>query len=180
MPASYGTPDATATEAEGGGIDGTDIRGPRPLVVNFTNQSSGASTYSWDFGDGGNSTQTNPQHQYSDLGIFDVVLTITDPVGGGTFTHSSYVTVGCLVPNFSNHMTDTAAAAWSTAGFTGPITYQPVGANGSSGKSSSPPQPPRLIQSQEDANGGSLLDPIQQNKNAPWLCSQSVNLRYVP
>jgi len=49
--------------------------------VNFTNTSSepaGATViYAWDFGDGSNSTQKNPSHNYSKLGSHTIVLTAT-------------------------------------------------------------------------------------------------------
>lgn len=41
----------------------------------FLNCSENASTYSWDFGDGVNSTVTNPQHQFLESGTFSVELT---------------------------------------------------------------------------------------------------------
>ena len=39
--------------------------GIAPLNVNFTNASSNASSYNWDFGDGNSSTQVNPTHTYT-------------------------------------------------------------------------------------------------------------------
>jgi gliding motility-associated-like protein len=47
--------------------------------VSFFNQTQGAgpnTTYLWDFGDGSTSNQTNPTHQYSDTGYFDIKLTV--------------------------------------------------------------------------------------------------------
>ena len=40
----------------------------------FTNLSTGATTYLWDFGDGENSTDINPIHQYNATGNYDVEL----------------------------------------------------------------------------------------------------------
>ncbi|MFN3918158.1 MAG: GEVED domain-containing protein [Flavobacteriales bacterium] len=51
------------------------------LTVNFTNTSS-AGTYAWDFGDGNNSTQTNPSHTYAVPGNYNVCLTVTTPSCG--------------------------------------------------------------------------------------------------
>ncbi len=49
------------------------ISGLSPLTVNFTNQSTGAVTYSWSFGNG-TSTQTNPTNIFP-TGTYTVVLT---------------------------------------------------------------------------------------------------------
>lgn len=49
-----------------------------PLTVSFTNQSTNADSYLWDFGDGSTSTQTNPQHTYTTKGSFTVKLTATN------------------------------------------------------------------------------------------------------
>ena len=45
--------------------------------------SGGCEPYSWywEFGDGGTSTQQNPQHQYTETGTYDVTLTVTDDEG---------------------------------------------------------------------------------------------------
>lgn len=51
------------------------------LTVTFTNQSSGATTYSWDFGDGGSSTDENPEYTYAAEGTYSVSLTVSDDSG---------------------------------------------------------------------------------------------------
>jgi gliding motility-associated-like protein len=46
-----------------------------PLLVNFTNNSSFADSYTWDFGDNsGQSTLENPSHIYNSVDNFDVIL----------------------------------------------------------------------------------------------------------
>lgn len=45
------------------------------LTVEFTNLSSNATTYLWDFGDGNSSIDNNPTHTYAEAGTFDVTLT---------------------------------------------------------------------------------------------------------
>lgn len=56
-----------------------------PFDVDFTDVSvigdSPIATWSWDFGDGGASTQQNPTHTYTTPGIFDVTLLLTDVNG---------------------------------------------------------------------------------------------------
>jgi gliding motility-associated-like protein len=48
-----------------------------PVTVNFTFTGYGASTYAWDFGDGGTSNVQNPSHTYTTMGVYPVKLTIT-------------------------------------------------------------------------------------------------------
>lgn len=50
-------------------------------TVLFTNNSGGAATYLWEFGDGTTSTEFNPTHSYATSGTFTVRLTATDSCG---------------------------------------------------------------------------------------------------
>ncbi len=43
-------------------------------IVSPTNLSSGASTYTWTFGDGGSSNQTNPSYTYNNKGSYTITL----------------------------------------------------------------------------------------------------------
>lgn len=45
------------------------------LTFNFTNTSTGAISYLWDFGDGSTSTLENPSHSYATSGLYVVTLT---------------------------------------------------------------------------------------------------------
>lgn len=49
--------------------------------TNFTNLSTGAVRYRWDFGDGDTSLQVNPVHQYNQTGTFRVCLTAINQFG---------------------------------------------------------------------------------------------------
>jgi PKD repeat protein len=49
------------------------------LEVFFINCSEGASRYTWQFGDGEQSTQINPTHQYAAPGTYPVTLTAYEP-----------------------------------------------------------------------------------------------------
>ena len=54
-----------------------------PLVVNFTNMSTGNyNTVLWDFADGDTSTEENPQHIYTKPGEYVVELTVGGGIGG--------------------------------------------------------------------------------------------------
>jgi len=73
---------------------GDPTSGTAPLTVQFTDQSSGNPTsWSWDFGDGGTSTEQNPSHTYNDPGTYTVSLTVTNAYGSDTETKTDYITV---------------------------------------------------------------------------------------
>jgi hypothetical protein len=64
-----------------------DAGGDYEAEVNHTIQFNGSAehgvepyTWFWDFGDGTNSTEQNPQHAYDQEGEYEVVLTVTDSV----------------------------------------------------------------------------------------------------
>jgi hypothetical protein len=56
------------------------------FTVQFLNNSTNATSYSWDFGDGTTSTATNPSHIFATGGDFTVVLTATNGDCSNTFT----------------------------------------------------------------------------------------------
>src|SRR5262245_36881132 len=73
------------------------LGGVAPLAVQFTGSGSSdpeftTLTYSWDFGDGGNSTQANPSHTYANPGTYNATLTVTDQ-RNGTATKSLSIIV---------------------------------------------------------------------------------------
>ena len=47
-----------------------------PLTIWFTDTSTDAVAYSWDFGDGTNSISKNPIHTYPGTGTYPVTLTV--------------------------------------------------------------------------------------------------------
>ncbi len=60
-------------------FSGDVISGNIPLVVQFTNQTTGVpSTYLWDFGDGDTSSVENPIHTYTVEGTYTVKLIVSD------------------------------------------------------------------------------------------------------
>ena len=52
-----------------------------PYLVNFTDMSTNAVSWNWDFGNGTSSVLNNPSVVYSNFGIYDVELTVTDLKG---------------------------------------------------------------------------------------------------
>jgi PKD repeat protein len=56
------------------------------LLVDFTNQSTSATTFAWDFGDGNTSNLLNPSHLYANAGTFTVTLTASSDCGSDQTT----------------------------------------------------------------------------------------------
>jgi len=112
------------------------------LPVTFTNTSTGttaSTTYNWNFGDAGTSTQQNPTHTYAAGGTYTVTLVVTNFVGcTSTFTMAVTAlaiplvsiagndgdgnTINCLLPGdpttseivtFSNFTTGATSYTWS-------------------------------------------------------------------
>jgi len=62
-----------------------------PLEVQFTDESTATppiTAWTWAFGDGGTSTETNPLHTYALTGTWDVVLTVENLSGTAAVTHT--------------------------------------------------------------------------------------------
>ena len=51
------------------------------MQIDFTNLSASATDYSWDFGDGESSTDSDPSHTYASIGTYTVSLTASDKLG---------------------------------------------------------------------------------------------------
>lgn len=174
----YGDPVGSAPQVTGGGPAGAAIFGSMPSTnVNFTNQTTNATAYSWTFGDGTSpSTATNPSHTYAARGIFTVTLTVTTPTGFSPFARSQYVTIGCVAPTFAQQQTSAAAGLWSTAGFNGTLRYKLKGSNGNG--STTPPSPSKVIESQTGVVGGQFYPPTRQGQN--YDCDYDVTVIYLP
>lgn len=56
------------------------------LTSYFTNNSTGESTLTWNFGDGSTSTDANPVHTYATAGFYTVTLTVINPCGSNIYT----------------------------------------------------------------------------------------------
>ena len=75
-----------------------------PLIVNFTNHSTGAATYAWNFGNNATSVLMNPGNTYSVPGNYTISLVATNAVG-------------CK---------DTAFGHARVLGYAGSFTYSPL------------------------------------------------------
>ncbi len=68
--------------------------GTAPLTVSFTDGSTGATSWSWEFGDGWGSSARNPEHAYIAPGTYTVTLTAHNSVGSDVETKTAYITIG--------------------------------------------------------------------------------------
>lgn len=139
-----------------------------PLVVNCTNSSTGASTYTWSFGNGGTSSLTNPSTVYTYPGTYSVKLIGQNSTGckdslsktviiqgpTGSFSYSPLAGCTPLTVNFSSTTNNTTTLIWdlnngytqNTTSSTLAYTYTTTGKF-----------VPKLILS----DGGSCLVPVQ-------------------
>ncbi|MEM1136932.1 MAG: PKD domain-containing protein, partial [Bacteroidota bacterium] len=83
-------------------------------LLTFTNESTAANgslVYTWDFGDGDQSTNATPQHFYSDTGSYTITLTATTELGA-TDVFEDNITVG------RRYLTSLELLNWSDSSFT--------------------------------------------------------------
>lgn len=78
-----------------------------PMLVNFTDQSTGNPTsWQWDLGNGVTSTSQNPSSIYTLPGVYTVTLTVTNANGSHTLTRTNFITVNLPpVPDFNSNIT---------------------------------------------------------------------------
>ena len=100
--------------------------GKNPLTVQFTDLSTNATSWYWDFGDGFNSTEQNPIHTYSTAGNYTVNLTAIN--GNGKDSKLATITVEAVpekpIASFSE--TPTSGNAPVTVNFTDTSTGIPT------------------------------------------------------
>ena len=78
------------------GFGGTPRSGAAPLTVTFTNLSSDATNYVWNFGDGNTfntTSKTNVTDTYANAGNYTVILTATGLSGTNSLTNTAYIVV---------------------------------------------------------------------------------------
>lgn len=126
-------------------------------TINFSNTSTGATSYSWNFGDNTSDTATTPSHLYSAPGNYTVVLTATNGCGSSTSTQTVTVnpnpvpvitpsgpTTFCAGGNVDLLASPAGTYLWNTSATTasinvttsGTFTVTVTDANGCSGVSS--------------------------------------------
>ena len=76
LPEEGSIPDLTPPSADFSAVESENF-----LIYTFSNTSKSATDYSWDFGDGGTSTEKEPTHEFAAEGTYAVSLRATDKLG---------------------------------------------------------------------------------------------------
>jgi PKD repeat protein len=85
------------------------------LAVAFTNTSTDATSYSWDFGDGNTSTDANPSNTYAAAGTYTVTLTATNDDGSDSAEESITVEgAAVLCEDADNTVSPDISYTWAT------------------------------------------------------------------
>lgn len=82
-------------------------------TVTFTNQTEGATSYKWDFGDGGSSTDKSPVHTYPGKGKYVPTLYVT--TAGGVKAEGS--TVINIAKSSAVKLDDNTLSDWDTVAY---------------------------------------------------------------
>jgi gliding motility-associated-like protein len=72
----------------------------KPLERVFTNRSTGADEWKWNFGDGTTSTEFSPIHTYSSPGDYFVSLVVKNKASGCEYTTEKMIQVVDIIPSF--------------------------------------------------------------------------------
>jgi len=86
--------------------------GCAPQVVNFTNSSSGAASYYWDFGNGYTSILTNPSTSYTSTGTYTVKLVATSSTGAKDSTTLTITVYDVPLVKFTGDSLDCKGASF--------------------------------------------------------------------
>jgi len=110
------------------------------FTITFGNLSSGGATnYQWDFGDGNNSTATNPSHTYGAAGTYTVMLIASSSCGSDTITHTASIQVQQVSAAFSASASACTGAPLSFSNTTsGATNYQWDFGDGNNSTASAP------------------------------------------
>ncbi|HPG42016.1 MAG TPA: glycoside hydrolase family 31 protein [bacterium] len=99
------------------------VSGQAPLTVHFTDRSIYADTWQWDFGDhSALSNSQNPQHVYTNPGLYSVKLLVTGPTGSDSLLVYNYIQVGSAGSGFTD-ITETAGCKIQAPGYGQGVTF---------------------------------------------------------
>lgn len=89
-----GSLEKTPTKDLGADFSADQRQGEAPLLVQFSDESTGQPTsWEWHFGDGNSSTEQHPNHLYEEEGLYAVSLTISDGTSTATREKENYIQV---------------------------------------------------------------------------------------
>ncbi|MDW7694220.1 S8 family serine peptidase [Flammeovirgaceae bacterium SG7u.111] len=83
----------------------TSAVGQGNTPVNFTDQSSNAIEWKWDFGNGETSTEQNPQVLYEQIGDYTITLEVTNVSGCSSISSQPFVVTGLADDIFNQSIT---------------------------------------------------------------------------
>lgn len=94
LPETGSLPDLTPPSASFSATESENF-----LIYSFSNTSKSATTYAWDFGDGGTSTDSEPTHEFPAIGRYSVTLVASDNLNvSNSFTKEINVTEPPIPP----------------------------------------------------------------------------------
>ena len=102
--------------------------GVAPANVTFTNTSSNATSYTWDFGDNTTSFEASPTHKFTAGGVYTVKLTATGTGGSNSTTKTINVTTPTTLKILSVKLTaipltKSNGGSWDVLPNSGPDVY---------------------------------------------------------
>ncbi|MCO5382284.1 MAG: PGF-pre-PGF domain-containing protein [Methanosarcina barkeri] len=122
-------------------FDADTTSGSAPLSVQFTDLSQNANEWKWDFGDGANSTEQNPMHNYSTAGTYNVNLTVSNE----NETASKIDTINVLEESSSSDSSDSDDSSDSSSEGHSHKSGSSSGGSGAGGS----PEPAKNVQVKE-------------------------------
>ena len=100
-PSGMNNPGPVSTNSLQAAFSGSPSSGAPPLVVQFTDSSTGSPAgWNWAFGDGGTSSSQNPTHVFGSSGSYTVSLLVTNSTGStSSITHPITVSTNAPSPS---------------------------------------------------------------------------------
>lgn len=98
---AYITASKDSSKAPVADFSASPTSGNAPLNVSFTDNTTGATSWFWKFGDGNTSKQRNPTHNYSTTGTYTVILVVDNGQGWSSKTQEITVQNGLPIVDFS-------------------------------------------------------------------------------
>ncbi len=141
---------------------GFDADTSNGLNVQFADTSQNANGWNWNFGDGTNSTEQNPEHTYSQAGNYTVNLTVNNENG----TSSASKTINVEEVSSSNDESDSGGSSSGDSVGTATVV-------GSSDSSSSSSDSSSSSSSGSSSSGGAGVSPEPQSNVAAKELSQT-------